>query len=93
MVLRQWSRVSSGFDFRKGGGCCDVLLLGKPEAGHGELKSIEVGTRLSGRQVRRVFIARAFQRDARILLLVLHRPRALAFVDRVVKVGQGMTGD
>ncbi|WP_251975924.1 thiol reductant ABC exporter subunit CydC [Salinicola avicenniae] len=77
----------------------------------------EVGTRLSGGQARRVAIARAFLRDARILLLdeptegldadsearvlealgklmqgkttllVSHRPRALAFVGRVVRVG------
>ncbi|WP_110685152.1 thiol reductant ABC exporter subunit CydC [Salinicola aestuarinus] len=77
----------------------------------------EVGTRLSGGQARRVAIARAFLRDARILLLdeptegldadsearvlealgnlmqgkttllVSHRPRALEFVGRVVRVG------
>ncbi|MGQ7244656.1 ATP-binding cassette domain-containing protein [Salinicola sp. V024] len=38
-------------------------------AGNGELKSIEAGTRLSGGQARRVAIARAFLRDARVLLL------------------------
>lgn len=63
--------------------CC----LGKPVAGNGELKSIEVGTRLSGGQARRVAIARAFLRDARILLLVSHRPRALKIVGSVVRVG------
>lgn len=38
-------------------GRCEVLLLGKPGAGNGELKSIEVGTRLSGGLARRVSIA------------------------------------